>query len=111
MRAFGERRKYLPTRFPESNGKKALFPLCVTSSKKQLSVLPRTFHVDIPDALSEEIMKCKTDKDVEKVGGEWLLEQSKELKKSGGASAALLHAGQIACYLQCGEGPLTLIFG
>ena len=53
------------------------------TSKKQLSVLPRTFHVDIPDALSEEIMKCKTDKDVEKVGGEWLIEQSKELKKAG----------------------------
>ena len=39
--------------------------------------------MDIPDALSEEIMKCKTDKDVEKVGGEWLIEQSKELKKAG----------------------------
>ena len=53
------------------------------TSKKQLSVLPRTFHVDIPDALSEEIMKSKTDKHVEKVGGEWLIEQSKELKKAG----------------------------
>ncbi len=53
------------------------------TSKKQLSVLPRTFHVDIPTELSNEILKCKEDKDVEVVGTEWLLMQSKELKKSG----------------------------
>jgi methylenetetrahydrofolate reductase (NADPH) len=28
-------------------------------------------------------MKCKADVDVEKVGTEWLVEQSKELKKEG----------------------------
>jgi methylenetetrahydrofolate reductase (NADPH) len=53
------------------------------TSKKQLSVLPRTFHVDIPTELSNEIMKCKTDAEVEIVGTQWLLEQSRELKKSG----------------------------
>jgi methylenetetrahydrofolate reductase (NADPH) len=53
------------------------------TSKKQLSILPRIFHVDIPTALSEEIMKCKNDEDVEKVGTEWLLQQSKELKQFG----------------------------
>jgi len=53
------------------------------TSKKQLSVLPRTFHVDIPTELSSEILKCKTDADVEIVGTEWLLQQSKELKKAG----------------------------
>ena len=53
------------------------------TSKKQLSVLPRTFHVDIPTELSNEIMKCKTDADVEKVGEDWLLEQSRELKNFG----------------------------
>jgi len=53
------------------------------TSKKQLSVLPRTFHVDIPNDLSVEIMKCKTDIDVEKVGGEWLVAQSRELKTAG----------------------------
>ena len=53
------------------------------TSKKQLSVLPRTFHVDIPTDLSSEIMKCKTDADVEIVGQEWLITQSKELKKFG----------------------------
>jgi methylenetetrahydrofolate reductase (NADPH) len=53
------------------------------TSKQQLSVLPRTFHVDIPNELSVEIMKCKADSDVENVGGEWLLEQSRELKNAG----------------------------
>ncbi|RYY28625.1 MAG: methylenetetrahydrofolate reductase [NAD(P)H] [Chitinophagaceae bacterium] len=53
------------------------------TSKKQLAVLPRTFHVDIPNDLINEIMKCKTDADVELVGGEWLLQQSRELKSSG----------------------------
>jgi len=53
------------------------------TTKKQLSVLPRTFHVDLPTDLSKEIEKCKEDKDVELVGQEWLTQQSKELKKSG----------------------------
>jgi methylenetetrahydrofolate reductase (NADH) len=53
------------------------------TNKKQLSVIPRTFHVDIPTELSVEIEKCKEDKDVELVGQEWLLQQSRELKKSG----------------------------
>jgi len=53
------------------------------SSKKQLTVIPRTFNVDIPTELSNEILKCKDDKEVEKVGSEWLLAQSKELKNHG----------------------------
>lgn len=58
------------------------------TSKKQLSIIPRTFHVDIPEALSSEIMKCKSDADVEVVGQEWLLTQSKELKA---ANVPVLH--------------------
>jgi methylenetetrahydrofolate reductase (NADPH) len=53
------------------------------TSKKQLSIIPRTFYVDIPTDLSGEILKCKDDADVEKVGTEWLLAQSKELKSAG----------------------------
>lgn len=52
------------------------------TSKKQLTVVPRTFHVDIPEELSTEILKCKGDDDVKKVGQEWLLNQSRELIKS-----------------------------
>jgi methylenetetrahydrofolate reductase (NADPH) len=53
------------------------------STKKQLSIIPRTFHVDIPEELSTEILKCKTDAEVEIVGTEWLKKQSVELKKAG----------------------------
>jgi len=53
------------------------------TNKKQLSILPRIFHVDIPTELSNEIMKCKTDADCELVGTEWLIQQSRELKQFG----------------------------
>jgi len=53
------------------------------TSKKQLSMLPKVFHVDLPMELSKEIMKCKNDDEVEQVGTEWLIHQSQELKKSG----------------------------
>lgn len=53
------------------------------TSKKQLNVLPRTFHVDIPNDLSLEITKAKTDEAVEQVGTEWLAQQSRELKAAG----------------------------
>jgi methylenetetrahydrofolate reductase (NADPH) len=52
-------------------------------TKKQLTVLPKTFHIDLPAELSNEILKCKTDDEVEKVGEEWLLEQSRDLRKNG----------------------------
>ena len=58
------------------------------TTKKQLNIIPRTFHVDIPEELSNEIMKCKTDAEVEIVGQEWLLRQSKELKA---ANVPVLH--------------------
>ena len=52
-------------------------------TKKQLTVLPKIFHIDLPAALSKEIIKCKTDEEVEQVGTEWLQQQSQELKKFG----------------------------
>jgi methylenetetrahydrofolate reductase (NADPH) len=53
------------------------------TNKKQLSVLPRIFHVDIPTDLSNAIMKAKTDAECEQIGTEWLIQQSKELKAFG----------------------------
>ncbi len=53
------------------------------TNKKQLSVLPRIFHVDIPTDLSNAIMKAKSDAECEQVGAEWLIQQSKELKQFG----------------------------
>jgi methylenetetrahydrofolate reductase (NADPH) len=52
-------------------------------NKKQLTVLPKTFHIDLPADLANSVLKCKTDEEVEMVGQEWLLHQSVELKKYG----------------------------
>jgi methylenetetrahydrofolate reductase (NADPH) len=53
------------------------------TTKKQLTVLPRIFHVDLPTDLSLAVMKCKTDAEVEQVGTEWLIQQCQELKAYG----------------------------
>ncbi len=53
------------------------------TTKKQLTMLPKTFHIDLPSDLSNEVLKCKSDEEAEIVGTEWLLEQSRDLKKSG----------------------------
>lgn len=49
------------------------------ATKKQLSVLPRTFHLDIPQELVQEVEKCQSDKEVKQVGVEWGIQQCKEL--------------------------------
>lgn len=53
------------------------------TTKKQLTMLPKTFHIDLPSDLCNEVLKCKSDEEAEIVGTEWLLEQSRDLKKSG----------------------------
>ncbi len=52
-------------------------------TKKQMTLLPKVFHIDLPTALSKEVIKCNTDEEVEQVGTAWLLQQSKELKAFG----------------------------
>lgn len=49
----------------------------------QLTVLPKTFHLDLPEALAQEVAKCKTDEDVKQLGIEWGVEQCKELIRHG----------------------------
>ena len=45
----------------------------------QLSVVPKTFHCDLPQDLALEIRKCKTDEEAKQVGIEWTVEQCREL--------------------------------
>jgi len=45
----------------------------------QLTVLPKIFHVDIPEDFAKEIRKCKDNDAVKQVGVEWCVQQSKEL--------------------------------
>lgn len=53
------------------------------TSLRQLSMLPRIFHIDFPDALSNELLRCKSDEDVKRVGVEWGVAQARELKEAG----------------------------
>ncbi len=50
------------------------------ATKTQLTVLPKMFHIDIPEELAEAIENCKDEKAVKRVGVEWAIKQSKELK-------------------------------
>ena len=49
----------------------------------QLTVVPQTFHCDIPEALAREIVKCKTDEDARQLGIEWTTEQCRDLYQHG----------------------------
>lgn len=49
----------------------------------QLSVLPKTFHCDLPEALAHEAVKCTTDEEIKELGIEWGIAQCKELIAQG----------------------------
>lgn len=51
-------------------------------SMNHISFLPKFFHIDYPEALSKELLKCKNNTEVEQVGIEWGIQQSKELKEA-----------------------------
>lgn len=53
------------------------------TTRSQINVLPTTFHIDIPEALADEIEKCKDNASARKVGIEWTINQSKELINAG----------------------------
>ncbi|WP_033961149.1 methylenetetrahydrofolate reductase [NAD(P)H] [Psychroserpens jangbogonensis] len=53
------------------------------ATKKQLNMIPHRFHVDLPEDLIVEIVKCKDNSQVRQVGIEWCIEQSKALQKAG----------------------------
>jgi methylenetetrahydrofolate reductase (NADPH) len=55
---------------------------------KHIQFLPKTFKIDFPDAFADELMKCKSNDDVRKVGVEWAIQQSKELMA---ANVPVLH--------------------
>lgn len=48
----------------------------------QLTVVPKTFRVDLPVELVEAVNGCKNDEDVAKVGVEWCVNQCRELMKA-----------------------------
>ncbi len=49
------------------------------TTKKQVTLLPQLFHIDIPESLSIELEYCKDDAAARQIGIEWAIKQSKEL--------------------------------
>ena len=49
----------------------------------QLSVVPKTFHCDIPQELASEAVKCRTDEELRQLGVEWTVAQCRELYAHG----------------------------
>jgi len=49
----------------------------------QYTALPKIFHVDLPEAFSGELAKCKTDAEATEVGIEWCTQQAKGLREHG----------------------------
>jgi len=58
------------------------------TSSKQLINLPKIFHIDIPEDLSDAVHNCKSEKEVKEVGIEWMINQCRELINLG---APVLH--------------------
>ncbi|MCC7232921.1 MAG: methylenetetrahydrofolate reductase [NAD(P)H] [Bacteroidia bacterium] len=68
------------------------------TTRKQTQILPKTFHVDLPEDLLDEIEKCTDDSNIKNIGIEWCIRQSREL----------MHAG-VPClhYYTMGNGEIT----
>lgn len=58
------------------------------TGKRQLTLIPSVFNVEVPVELYTEMMKAKTDADGDKIGEEWLLEQCRDLLRN---NAPVLH--------------------
>ena len=53
------------------------------NTKRDIKMIPRTFNIDIPEALNKEIEKCKNDHEAFEAGIEWGINQSRELMEFG----------------------------
>jgi methylenetetrahydrofolate reductase (NADPH) len=58
------------------------------TTKKQLTLLSKLFHIDIPDKLTDEIEQAKSAEAVKQIGIEWAIHQCQELMK---AKVPVLH--------------------
>lgn len=58
------------------------------STKNQIVNLPQVFHIDLPEQLVKEALKCKSNAEVRQLGVEWSIAQARELKEKG---APVLH--------------------
>lgn len=49
----------------------------------QQALLPKTFHIDLPEELAAEFRRCRTNDDAKALGVEWGIAQARELKAAG----------------------------
>ena len=53
------------------------------TTKNQLTMLPRTFFLNLPEPLVEAINQCRDNEAARVIGIEWCLNQSRELMAHG----------------------------
>lgn len=53
------------------------------STRRQLTLLPQFFHIDLPQDLVDAVEKCKDKNAIKQVGIEWGIQQSQELIAEG----------------------------
>lgn len=53
------------------------------SKLSQLTVIPKTFHCDLPEELRREFATCRTDDEVRALGVRWATQQCRELLAAG----------------------------
>ena len=61
----------------------------------QLSMIPKTFKVDLPDELTKAVMACHDDAAVQQVGIEWCINQCRELIDAGVPSIHFYSIGAV----------------
>ena len=60
-----------------------------------LTMVPKTFKVDIPQELTQEALKCQTDEAIESLGIEWCINQCRELMAYGVPSIHFYSVGAV----------------
>ena len=63
--------------------------------QSQLTVIPKTFKVDIPQELAIEALKCHSDEETETLGIEWCIQQCKEFISHGVPSIHFYSVGAV----------------
>jgi len=58
------------------------------TSKRQLSIVPHFFHVNLPDGLVDGVQQAKSNEEVREIGVSWCIDQCKELIEN---EAPVLH--------------------
>lgn len=71
------------------------------TNRKHMNTLPRLFHVEIPEALANQLQKTTTDEGAKKIGIEWCIQQCKELAT---ANVPLIHF-----YTMSNPGPVKAV--